>query len=144
MHHFLFYFNFLASKDIPNGFIIYIDKSAMSLPILEVLKPNTTESCCLIGQYILPSCIWLDGKRWMKGQLTWPQKDLIYCVQRHFQHYFSYIMMTSLSDGRSRSAWREPPTMNKQLINFITCGCESSALFFVIYKAADKPTVYWW
>jgi hypothetical protein len=25
--------------------------------------------------------------------------------------------------------------MGKQLVNFITCGCESSALFFVIYKA---------
>jgi hypothetical protein len=24
--------------------------------------------------------------------------------------------------------------MGKQLVNFITCGCESSALFFVIYK----------
>jgi len=27
----------------------------------------------------------------------------------------------------------EPPTMGKQLVNFITCGCESSAPFFVIY-----------
>ena len=26
-------------------------------------------------------------------------------------------------------------TMGKQLVNFITCGCESSAPFFVIYKA---------
>jgi hypothetical protein len=24
----------------------------------------------------------------------------------------------------------EPPTMGKQLVNFITCGCESSAPFF--------------
>jgi hypothetical protein len=31
------------------------------------------------------------------------------------------------------STWREPPTMGKQLVNFITCGCESSAPFFVIY-----------
>jgi hypothetical protein len=27
---------------------------------------------------------------------------------------------------------------------FITCGCESSALFFVIYKAGHEPTPYWW
>jgi hypothetical protein len=33
-------------------------------------------------------------------------------------------MATSFSGGRSR---REPPTMGKQLVNFITCGCESSA-----------------
>jgi hypothetical protein len=30
--------------------------------------------------------------------------------------------------------------MGKQLINFITCGCESSAPFFVIYKAGREPT----
>ena len=41
-------------------------------------------------------------------------------------------MTTSFSGGGSR---REPPTMGKQLVNFITCGCESSAPFFVIYKA---------
>jgi hypothetical protein len=61
----------------------------------------------------------------------------MYC---HFQQYFSYIMATSFSGGRS---WREPPTMGKQLVNFITCGCESSAPFFVIYKAGREPTPYW-
>jgi hypothetical protein len=30
-------------------------------------------------------------------------------------------MATSFSGGRS---WREPPTMGKQLVNFITCGCK--------------------
>ena len=52
-------------------------------------------------------------------------------------------MATNFSDGRSRSTRREPPTMGKQLVNFITCGCESSALFFVIYKAGREPTPYW-
>jgi hypothetical protein len=69
--------------------------------------------------------------------------DLIFGVQRNFQQYFSYIMATSFSGGRSRSTRREPPTMGKQLVNFITCGCESSALFFVIYKAEREPTPYW-
>ena len=41
------------------------------------------------------------------------------------------------------STQREPPTMGKQLVNFITCGCESSAPFFVIYKAGCEPTPYW-
>jgi hypothetical protein len=41
-------------------------------------------------------------------------------------------MAIIFSDGRSR---REPPTMGKQLVNFITCGCEPSTSFFVIYKA---------
>jgi len=69
---------------------------------------------------------------------------LIYCVLRHFQRYFSYIMATSFSGGRSRSTRRGPPTMGKQLVNFITCGCESSAAFFAIYKAGRVPTPYWW
>jgi hypothetical protein len=60
----------------------------------------------------------------------------------HFQQYFSYIMATSFRGGRSQSTWREPPTMGKQLVNFITCGCESSAPFFVIYKAGREPTPY--
>ena len=55
--------------------------------------------------------------------------DLIVGVSRHFQQYFSYIMATSFSDGRSRSIRREPSTMGKQLVNFITCSCESSAPF---------------
>ena len=46
-------------------------------------------------------------------------------------------MATRFSGGRSR---KEPPTMGKQLVNFITCSCESSATFFVIYKAAREPT----
>jgi len=29
----------------------------------------------------------------------------------------------------------------QQLVNFITCSCESSAPFFVIYKAGCEPTV---
>jgi hypothetical protein len=41
-------------------------------------------------------------------------------------------MATRFSDGGSRSTWREPQTMSKQLVNFITYGCESSAPFFVI------------
>ena len=62
---------------------------------------------------------------------------LIYCVERHFQQYFSYIMATSFSGGRSQSTWREPPTMGKQLVSFITCGCESSAPFFT--KPGSNP-----
>jgi hypothetical protein len=38
-------------------------------------------------------------------------------------------MTTRFSGGRFRSTRREPPTMGKQLVNFSTCGCESSAPF---------------
>jgi len=50
-------------------------------------------------------------------------------VQRHFQQYISYNMVTSFSGGRSRNIRCEPPTTGKQLLSFITCGCESSAPF---------------
>ena len=51
-------------------------------------------------------------------------------------------MATSFSGGGSRSTRREPPTMDKQLVNFITCDCESSAPFFVIYKVGREHTPY--
>jgi len=35
-------------------------------------------------------------------------------------------MATSFRGGGSQSTRREPPTMGKQLVNFITCGCESN------------------
>ena len=54
------------------------------------------------------------------------------------QQYFSYIMTTSFSGGRSRSTLREPPTMGKQLVNLINCGCEWSEPLFVIDKAGCK------
>jgi hypothetical protein len=69
-------------------------------------------------------------------------KMIDFGVQRHFQQYFSYIVVTSFSVGKSRSTRREPLTMGNQLINFITCGCESSSPFFVIYKAGREPTPY--
>ena len=53
----------------------------------------------------------------------------------YFKQYFIYIMATSFSGGRSRSTRREPPTTGKQLVNFITCGCDLSAPFFATYKA---------
>jgi hypothetical protein len=43
-------------------------------------------------------------------------------------------MATSFSGGGSRITRREPTTMGKQLVNFITCGCESSAPFLPAAK----------
>jgi hypothetical protein len=39
-------------------------------------------------------------------------------------------MAISFSGGKSRSTEKEQPIMGTQLVNFITCGCESSAPFF--------------
>ena len=45
-------------------------------------------------------------------------------------------MATSFSGGGNR---REPLTMGKQLVNFITYSCESSAPFIIIYTAGHEP-----
>jgi hypothetical protein len=54
---------------------------------------------------------------------------------------FGYIMAINLVVEEAGVLREEPPTMDKQLANFITC--ESSAPFFVIYKAGRKPKPYW-
>jgi hypothetical protein len=73
------------------------------------------------------------------------QDDLIWFDFWCFSATFSNISATTgFSGGRSQSTQREPSTMGKQLVNLITCGCESSASFFVIYKAGCEPTSYWW
>ena len=84
--------------------------------------------------------------QWMYNVQTYTMIDLIsiFGVLIPLQQYFSYIMAASFSGGRSRSTRRKPPTMGKQLLNFITCNCKSSAPFFVIYKAGREPTLYWW
>ena len=48
-------------------------------------------------------------------------------------------METSFTDRRGRSTRREPPTMCKQLVNLITCGCESSAPFLSFTKPNVNP-----
>ena len=50
-------------------------------------------------------------------------------------------MATSFSGGRSRITLREPPTMGKQLVNIITCGCESSVPFFKLQSRARTHVV---
>jgi hypothetical protein len=49
-----------------------------------------------------------------------------WCFNATFNNISAIIMATSFSGGGSR---REPPTMGKQLVNFFTCDCESSAPF---------------
>jgi uncharacterized protein YjaG (DUF416 family) len=44
-------------------------------------------------------------------------------------------MATSFS---GEGSWREPPTTGKQLVNFITCGCESTAPFLAHLAKGNK------
>jgi hypothetical protein len=66
-------------------------------------------------------------------------------------------MATSFSGGRSCDTRREPPTMGKQLVNFITCGLRVECTLFCnlesragthailvigLYELLDNPTTY--
>jgi hypothetical protein len=52
-------------------------------------------------------------------------------------------MAISFSGRKSRNTRREPPIMGNQLVNFITCDCESSAPFLYSTKAGREPRSYW-
>jgi hypothetical protein len=65
------------------------------------------------------------------------------CAYRHFQQYFSYIMATSFSGGRSWNTRREAPTTDKQLVNFITSSrvqlfCNFHDIAEILLKVAVK------
>jgi hypothetical protein len=55
------------------------------------------------------------------------------CISKKYMIYMMLALQVkvehTLQWGGSRSTQREPPTMGKQLVNFITCSCESSAPF---------------
>jgi hypothetical protein len=53
------------------------------------------------------------------------------------------VALNTKNRNQIKFYFHSPPTMGKQLVNFITCGCKSSAPFFVIYKAGHEPTPYW-
>jgi len=70
----------------------------------------------------------------------------IWCFNATFNNISAISWRTVLVVEEAGSTRWEPKTicMDKQPLNFITCGCESSAPFFVIYKAGREPTPYWW
>jgi len=57
-----------------------------------------------------------------------------WCFNATFNNISAISWRPVLVVEEAGSTRREPPTIGKQLVNFITCGCESSAPFFVCYK----------
>jgi len=55
-----------------------------------------------------------------KIQIRKRARGCVYGAQRHFQQYFSYIAGVCFIGRGNRSTWRKPPTVGKQLVNFIT------------------------
>jgi hypothetical protein len=82
----------------------------------------------------------------MKASLAKLNKKIIFSCTKWFNLYedvlvdMHSIFQFCLNKNCTR---REPLTMGKQLVNFITCDCESSAPYFVIYKAGREPMQYW-
>jgi len=76
--------------------------------------------------------------------------DLIFGVLRHFQQYFSYIMATNFSGGRSWNTRREPPTGKPYFLRLrvectLFCNLQSWArthdiLVIGLYELLGNPT----
>jgi hypothetical protein len=67
-------------------------------------------------------------------QFTQSPKNLIdfldfWCFNATFSNISAISWRPVLVVEEAGSTRREPPTMGKQLVNFITCDCESSAPF---------------
>ena len=50
-------------------------------------------------------------------------------------------ILSNISAISSRSTRREPSIMDNQLVNFITCGCKSSAPFCILHSLARNHAV---
>jgi hypothetical protein len=115
--------------------------------------------CPIYTRKLWLSLIFIKPAQWnnsphvdMSPHFAWPElRPTIYLNRgKHATYYravanwliwFDFWYLTSLSNisaisrrpdfsgGRSRSTRREPLIMGKQLVNFITCSCESSAPF---------------
>jgi hypothetical protein len=121
--------NFILSHNVDILYLSCIVKNLKTTALLSEKGRNKRRSnrlgLCPLLRLRLHCCRFLPSLN-MKQVPDWLIE--FWCLTL-FQQYFSYIMAISFSGGRSRSTWREPPTMGKQLVNFITCGCESSAPF---------------
>ena len=94
------------------------DRTTLCLRETELIRGHLQHRCSVTLSYAMVVIVKLFSRR-----IDWLVDFLC------FNATFSYIMATSFSGGGSRSTRREPPTIGKQLVNFITCSCESSAPF---------------
>jgi hypothetical protein len=99
------------------------------LRIRSLWKESLNSNCQQCHQYEQNKQSLLTLTHWTQRETTTYDIELFSILV--FSATFSNIlaMATSFSGGGSRSTRREPPTLGKELVNFITCGCESSAPF---------------
>ena len=132
------FFGIFISLLIQNLYTLNIISILICLTItgITILNYNVCISNNIFGylaqnnyNHLFIKLIWFD---------FWCLTPISAIFQLHVDHGDQFF-----SGWRSRSTRREPPTMGKQLVNFTTCGCESSAPFFIIYKARREHTPYW-
>jgi hypothetical protein len=99
-------------------------------------KPEYPEKTTELPQNEINVAVWIRAMIWNSSWI-----DIYLCnqclssltirVPTHVEVYLTqhYVRQVVTNGGGSRGTRRESPTMVKQLVNFITCGCESSAPF---------------
>ena len=61
-----------------------------------------------------------------------------YGIKRHFQQYFSYIVVVNFIGGRNQSTRRKPQTYRKSLTNFITYWTKWNVIEMVAWKKISR------
>ena len=66
---------------------------------------------------------------------------------QNLERFGWFMVFNATFNNISAISWRSVLVVEEAGVpgenHFITCGCESSAPFFVIYKAWREPTPYW-
>ena len=99
-------------------------------PSVDRMVSSSSKWIFLKFKVFLDNCIWLHFfTAWFLNKNKSPLSPhstptLLglwdYGVLRHFQQYFSCIVVVSFIGGGNQSTWRKPPTCRKSLTNFIT------------------------
>ena len=64
---------------------------------------------------------------------------IFWCFNANFNNISAISWRPVLVVEEAAVRGKNPPTMGKQLVNFITCGCESSAPFLLLTKSGANP-----
>jgi hypothetical protein len=97
---------------------VWHDIPHLSYIHLSLFAPCFVEFVCFTYLHYKINWLCINREDWI---------DLIWFIV--FNATLSNISVTSFSAGRSRSTRREPPTIGKQLVNFITCAASKVHLF---------------
>ena len=133
--HTVYYTNNIISHRIVVGHLLIADKTPLHG---ENHQSLVSEKFFTWGSFVYSlQLMWIEiGNITRSIYKDW--FDLIYCA---LSNITAISWRPALVVEEAGSTLKEPPTMGKQLVNVITCGCESNAPS-VIYKVGRQPTPY--